>query len=81
MKECYARKADDHEIKDRKKERNLLLRYTNSKYTNIREMTEKMQQYGTVTSIKNKKGEFEETQKESVVFLQQNQKQKEQWQI
>ena len=36
-------KAEDHEIKDCKKRSNILLRYTDSRYTNIREMNEKME--------------------------------------
>ena len=38
VKLCYACKAEDHEIKDCKKRRNILLRYTDSRYTNTREM-------------------------------------------
>ena len=62
VKLCYACKAEDPEIKDCKKRRNTLLRYTN-----IREMKEKMEQYGTVISVRNRKSEYEKTQKKSMV--------------
>ena len=67
VKQCYACKAEDHEIKDCKKRRNILLRYTDSRYTNTREMKERMEQYETVISIKNRKSEYEKTRKESMV--------------
>ena len=67
VKQCYACKAEDHEIKDCKKRRNILLRYTDSRYINTREMKENMEQYGTVISTRNKKSEYEKTQKESMV--------------
>ena len=67
MKQCCACKAEDHEIKDCKKRRNILLRYTDRRYTNTREMKEEMEQYRTVISIKNRKSEYEKTQKESTV--------------
>ena len=38
VKLCYACKEEDHEIKDCKKRRNILLGYTDSRYTNTREM-------------------------------------------
>ena len=46
MKQCYVCKADDHEIKDWKKRRNTLLRWTDSRHTIITEMKEKIEQYG-----------------------------------
>ena len=69
MKQCCACKAEDHEIKDCKKRRNILLRYTDRRYTNTREMKEEMEQYRTVISIKNRKSEYEKTQKESTVCV------------
>ena len=51
VKQCYACKAEDHEIKDCKKRINILLRYTDSRYTSTREM----------------KSEDENMQKESMV--------------
>ena len=60
-------KVEDDEIKDCKKRRNILLRYTESRYANTREMKEKMGQYGIVMSIRNRKTEYEKTQKESMV--------------
>ena len=59
VKQCYACKAEDHERS--------LLRYTDSRYINTREMKENMEQYGTVISTRNKKSEYEKTQKESMV--------------
>ena len=41
VKQCYACKAKDHEITDWKKRRNILLRYTDIRYRNTREMKEK----------------------------------------
>ena len=67
VKKYYACKAEDHEIEDCKKSINILLTYTDSRYTNTREMKEKMEQYGTVISIRNRKSEYEKTQKESMV--------------
>ena len=64
VKQCYACKGEDHEIKDCKKRRNMLLRYSDSRHTNTRETKEK---YGTVISIWNRKSEYEKTQKESTV--------------
>ena len=66
VKQCYACEVEDHEIKDCKKRRNILLRY-NDRYTNTRKINEKMEQYGKVISIRNKKSEYEKTQKESMV--------------
>ena len=60
-------KVEDDEIKDCKKRRNILLRYTESRYANTREIKEKMGQYGIVMSIRNRKTEYEKTQKESMV--------------
>ena len=59
----YACKAEDDEIKDCKKKRNVLLRYTGSRYISTKWMKQKMEQYGTVISIGNRKGEYEKTQK------------------
>ena len=67
VKQCYVCKVEDDEIKDCKKRRNMLLRYTESRYTNTRGMKEKMGQYGIVMSIRNRKTEYEKTQKESMV--------------
>ena len=67
VKQCCACKTEDHEIKDCKKRINILLRYTDSRYTISREMKEKTDQYGTVISIRNKKSEYDKTQKESMV--------------
>ena len=49
----------------------MLLRYSDNRYTNTREMKEKMEQYGTVISIKNKKSQDEKTHKEVWYVLQQ----------
>ena len=65
--QCCACKTEDHEIKDCKKRINILPRYRGSRYTITREIKEKTEQYGTVTSIRNKKSEYEKTQKESMV--------------
>ena len=81
VKQCYACKAEDHEIKDCKKRRNILLRYTDSRYTNTREMKEKMEQHGTVINIRNSKVNMRKHKKKVWYVLQQKQKQKEQWQI
>ena len=48
VKQCYTCKGEDHEIKNCKKRRNMLLRYSDSRHTNTRETKEK---YGTVISI------------------------------
>ena len=45
----------------------MLLRYSDNRYTNTREMKEKMEQYGTVISIKNKKSQ-DDTQRSMVCF-------------
>ena len=54
-KQCYACKVEDHEIKGYKKSRNISLRYTVNRYPSTREKKEKMEQYGTVISIRNRK--------------------------
>ena len=69
VKQCYACKVGDHEIKDCKKRRNILLRYTDRRYKNTRKINEKMEQYGKVISIRNKKTEYEKTQKENMVYF------------
>ena len=35
VKQCHAYKSENHEIKDCKKRRNILLRCTDNRYTNI----------------------------------------------
>ena len=77
VKQCYTCKAEDHEIKDWKMKRNMLLRYTDSRYTNAREMKEKMEQYGTI-SIRNRKMNMRKHKKNVWYVLQQKQKQREQ---
>ena len=67
VKLCYGCKAEDHKINDCKKRRNILLRYTDSIYANTREIKEKMEQYRTVVSIRNRKSEYEKIQKESMI--------------
>ena len=77
MKQCYTCKAEDHEIKDCKTRRNILLRYTDSRYTNTREVKEKMEHYGTI-SIRNRKMNMRKHKKNVWYVLQQKQKQREQ---
>ena len=78
VKLCYACKAEDDEIKDCKKRKNILLRYTDIRYTNTREIKEKMEQYGTVINIRNRKNEYEKHKKRAWYVLQQKQKLKKQ---
>ena len=47
----------------------MVLRYTDIRDTSIKEIKEKMEQYGTVISIRNKKSEYEKIQKESMVYM------------
>ena len=59
----YAWKVEDHEIRDCKNARNILLRYIGSRYISTKWMNEKIEQYGTVLSIENRKGECKKPQK------------------
>ena len=68
VKQCYTCKGEDHEIKNCKKRRNMLLRYSDSRHTNTREMKEKMDQYGTVISIGNRKSEYEKAKRKYSMF-------------
>ena len=76
VKLCYACKEEDHEIKDGKKKREILFGYTDTRYTNTKEMKERMEQYGTVVSIRNRKSKYDKKRKKKVWYvLQQKQKQ------
>ena len=55
----------------------MLLRYTDSRYTNTREVKEKMEHYGTI-SIRNRKMNMRKHKKNVWYVLQQKQKQREQ---
>ena len=55
----------------------MLLRYNDSRYTNTREVKEKMQHYGTI-SIRNRKMNMRKHKKNVEYVLQQKQKQREQ---
>ena len=50
-----------------RKDKNILLRYTDRRYTSTKEIKEKMEQYGTVISLRNRKSEYEKTHKGSMV--------------
>ena len=82
VKQCYACKAEDHEIKDSKKRINILLRCTDSRYTSTREMKEKVWPYGRLIIIKKTgKVKMRKCKKKVWYVLRQKQKQKEQWEI
>ena len=63
VKQCHACKAEDNEIIDYKKRRNILLRYSNTRYTKARKMKERTKQQGAEITIRNRKSEYGKTQK------------------
>ena len=54
-------------IKDCKERRHILVRSTDSRCTSAKEKKEQLEKCGTMTRLRNRKSEYEKTQKESMV--------------